>query len=159
MADEYEIVDEYEGDHEHEDEDVADGSCGDKRGYYVLEVPKSMTPPPFRLVKLKAGRDLDPREIVAVPFLHYARGCAGQCRSRACKAAGICQQPPLKCRLRPYAEVYDWDHKLPNGPRRDMYKEMSRKYWADPDSGFNFAEDVKRFTRNLPAGLLDEDQH
>jgi hypothetical protein len=73
MADEYEIVDEYEGDHEHEDEADADGSCGDKRGYYVLEVPKSMTPPPFRLVKLKAGQDLDPREIVAVPFLHYAR--------------------------------------------------------------------------------------
>jgi hypothetical protein len=36
---------------------------------------------------------------------------------------------------------------------------MSRKYWADPDSGFNFAEDVKRFTPNLPAGLLDKNQN
>ena len=83
---EYETDDEYEGADEHEDEADADGSCGDKRGYrYVLEVPKSMTPPPFRLVELKAGQDLDPREIVVVPFLHYARGCAGQCPSRACR--------------------------------------------------------------------------
>jgi hypothetical protein len=137
MADEYEA--EYEGDDEHEDEADADGSCGDERGYrYVLEVPESMTPPPFRLIELKTGQDLDPREIVAVPFLYYARGCASQCPSRACSAAGICQQPPLKCRLRPYAETYDWDHDLPNGPRREMYKEMSRKYWAGSRSGFNF---------------------
>jgi hypothetical protein len=67
MSDEYEADDEYEGDDEHEDEADADGSCGDERGYrYVLEVPESMTPPPFRLIELKTGQDLDPREIVVV---------------------------------------------------------------------------------------------
>ncbi len=152
MSDEYA----YEDD-KHELDEEARGA-EEESDCYMLEVPDSMSPPPFRMIELREGERLDRRERVAVPLLHYARGCDRQCQARACRSADICQQPPLKCRLRPYAEAYDWDHDLPNGPRRKMYDEIIRKHALGCYSGFHFVEEVKRFTPNLPAGAPDEDK-
>ena len=81
---------------------------------------------------------------------------ARSCDARACRSGDICQEAPLKCRLKPYADAHDWDHDLPNGRRREMHEEITRKHLAGAYSAFHFPVEVQRFAPRLPRELLQE---
>jgi hypothetical protein len=112
--DDYGDEDEERDEFEFEDEDGVDAT--------------TLLPRPLkRLIARHSLRDVDFKAATAALLLAFARGISEDCKRRSCREQGICQKPPLACAVRRYADVYDWDRDLENGPRAAMYEALAEK--------------------------------
>jgi hypothetical protein len=110
----------------------------------------TLLPRPLRrLIARRSLRDADFAAATAALMLAFARGAAEDCGRRLCRAAGICQRPPLACAMRRHADIYNWDEELKEGPRAAMYGALDEKP-ADA------ASVVRQHTPDLAPDMLEK---